>query len=72
MKSVALIVKVYINERLIIDTHCVRIKGSPGQLCTYESGDGTIFHHDYDRGGAALAIKLLQLQEDYDDRKHKA
>jgi hypothetical protein len=36
----ALIVKVFVNEREIINTHAVRIKGQPHELCTYRTKGG--------------------------------
>lgn len=57
----ALIVKVYINERCIIDTHTVRVHGKPGQLCTYEVPGGKRIVHHYDDGPEDLAITLLKL-----------
>lgn len=56
----ALIVRVFINDRCIIDTHAVRIKGQPGEMCTYRTDSGEVIKHHYDNGGAALAIKLLK------------
>ncbi len=64
----ALIVKVFINEREIIDLRAVRIAGNPGELCMYRDGYGNAIHHHYDDGAAALAIRLLQehQQEEWD------
>lgn len=56
----ALIVKVLINDREIIDTHAVRIKGKPGELCTYRTNAGEIVHHHYNDGAEELAIRLLR------------
>jgi len=58
----ALIVKVFVNERCIIETHAVRIQGEPHTLCTYRLPNGRRIHHHYDEGGARLAIKLLEEQ----------
>jgi hypothetical protein len=59
----AIIVKVFINSRLIIDTHACRIAGNPHQECTYEDQDGEHFKHYYDDGAEQLAIKLLERWE---------
>lgn len=56
----ALIVKVYVNDREIIDTHVVRIKGQPHELCTYKNECGDIFTHHYDDGAPALVIKMME------------
>ena len=55
----ALIVKLYINERLIGERHLVRIDGKPGEPCTYETDDGRIIRHHYNEGAEKLARKLL-------------
>ena len=66
----ALIVKVYINNNVIIDTHAQRISGSPGRPCTYKTDTGHIIKHHYDDGAAGLAIKLLELiNHDRDERE---
>lgn len=57
----ALIVRVYVNDRCIIETHCVRIKGQPGEMCTYQLDDGRVIKHHYDRGAAVLGSRLLRL-----------
>lgn len=57
----ALIVKVYINDRCIIETHAVRIKGQPHELCTYRTEYGKEIIHHYDKGPEKLACKLLEL-----------
>ena len=56
----ALIVKVYINETVIIDIDAVRIKGTPPGICTYELPGGKTLKHRYSDGAEALAIKLLE------------
>jgi hypothetical protein len=56
-----LIVRVYINEREIIETHAVRVSGMPHELCTYENENGEVIEHHYDKGAEALAIELLKL-----------
>lgn len=58
----ALIVKVFVNERQIADEHVVRIKGKPGEICTYETGEGEIIHHDYDDGFEPLVIKMMKVR----------
>lgn len=55
----ALIVRVYINERMIIETHAQRIKGQPHERCTYKNEAGEVLDHHYDDGAEALAIALL-------------
>lgn len=65
----ALIVRVYINEHCIIDTHAVRIKGQPFEICLYENDMGDYIRHDYNKGAAKLAMKLLRL---YDQRHPEA
>ena len=59
----ALIVKVFINERCIIDTHAVRVMGSPGKPCMYSTDTGHVIAHHYDDGGAKLAMKLLEIYD---------
>ena len=59
----ALIVKVFINDRCIIDTHAVRIMGKPHDMCLYKTDTNHILHHHYDAGGAALAIELLKIYD---------
>jgi hypothetical protein len=56
----ALIVRIYINERCIIVRSCVRKKGKPGQMCEYETDDGRRIRHHYDDGAEELARKLLR------------
>ena len=60
----ALIVKIYVNERLIADEHVVRIKGKPGELCTYETGHGEIIQHHYDDGCEPLVEKMMQVRRE--------
>lgn len=55
----ALIVKVFVNERPIEEYHAVRMYGKPGQLCAYKLGDGAIIDHYYDDGVTILAAKIL-------------
>ena len=52
-------VEIYINDRVIVSASAVRIKGKPGQRCTYRTGRGHILSHDYDEGAVALAKRLL-------------
>lgn len=59
----ALIVKIYVNEREIIETHAVRVKGQPHELCTYRLPDGTLIQHHYDNGAVPLAIRMLEALE---------
>lgn len=58
----ALIVRIYINERLIVERHAVRIKGQPGEMCTYRTDDGRVIRHHYDKGAEPLARRLLNGQ----------
>lgn len=59
----ALIVKIYVNETLIVDEHVRRIKGQPGELCTYETGEGEILHHYYDDGCEPLVIQMMKVRQ---------
>ena len=52
-------VEISINNRVIVSASAVRIKGKPGQRCTYKTADGHILTHDYDEGAVALAKRLL-------------
>ena len=56
----ALIVKIFVNEKQILDCHAVRFHGQPGQHCIYRTGGKTIINHHYDSGAVRLAIKILQ------------
>jgi len=59
----ALIVKIFVNERQIIETHAVRVKGQPHELCTYSLPDGTLIKHHYDKGAVPLAVMMLKALE---------
>ena len=59
----ALIVKIFVNQTEIIDTHVVRIKGKPGELCTYRTGSGHKFQHHYNDGAAKLAITMREIYD---------
>lgn len=57
-------VTIAINEDIIADVHAVRVKGHPGQQCTYkvtQEGLGLLgfITHDYDEGAVALSQRLL-------------
>ena len=56
----ALIVKIFVNEHQILETHVVRIKGQPHKPCIYQCPDGSVIRHHYDDGAAKLAIKMLK------------
>ena len=56
----ALIVKIFVNQRCILDTHVVRKHGTPPGFCYYETPDGTIIKHRYSDGAERLAIKMLK------------
>ncbi len=65
-------VTMMINEKVLGDIYAVRIKGKPGQRCTYkvqqidydntalEYALGTITH-DYDEGAVVLCQRLLAM-----------
>lgn len=55
----ALIVKLFINEREIESYSAVRKRGQPHELCLYELRDGAMIDHHYDDGAEALAVKIL-------------
>ena len=57
----ALIVKIFVNDREIIETHAVRVKGQPHELCTYRLSDGTLIKHHYDKGAVSLAVIMLEV-----------
>ena len=59
----ALIVKIFVNEREIIETHAVRVKGQPHELCTYRLPDGALITHHYDKGAVPLAVMMLEALE---------
>lgn len=59
----ALIVRVYINETLIIETDAQRIFGGVGKPCVYRTDTNHLISHHYDDGGAKLAIKLLEIYD---------
>ena len=63
-------VTVRINERVIFDTHCVRL--SPrnpveGTMCTYRLPNGDLIKQRYRLGTGAidLAMKLLRRERDW-------
>jgi len=57
----ALIVKLFINEKEIAAYGAVRRRGKPGELCTYaiQGEESTWIDHQYDDGAEALAVKVL-------------
>lgn len=58
----ALIVKLFVNEREIASYSAVRRIGSPdvpALPCRYELQDGARLDHYYDDGAEALAVKVL-------------
>ena len=55
----ALIVRVYINERMIVETWAERIKTDKIGECTYKTPYGVI-NHQYEKGAIPLAILLLE------------
>lgn len=61
----ALIVTVSVNDRQILDTHVVRIKGKPHERCTYQlfvnrAPVGVPFSHHYDDGAEELVVKMMK------------
>lgn len=54
------IIYLNVNFDTVKKFRCVRIKGEPHQMCTYQLDDGTIIKHHYDDGAEALAIKMLK------------
>lgn len=56
----ALIVKVFVNDREIIETHAVRVEGQPHEWCTYRLPDGRLIRHHYDKGAVPLAVMMLE------------
>jgi hypothetical protein len=56
----ALIVKIFVNQHEIIDTHVVRTSGTPPGYCYYTCPDGVVIKHKYSDGAAKLAIKMLK------------
>lgn len=53
-------VVVYINNQPVILRSARRIKGKPGEVCTYKVDDGSIIEHHYDHGAHRLAIQMLE------------
>lgn len=67
----ALIVKIFINEKEIASYSAIRKHGQPGELCTYVLGGtdpNAWVDHWYDDGAESLAIKVLLHQM---NSKHK-
>jgi hypothetical protein len=58
--GVVITVLVKINEHIIIARSASRVKGEPGEMCTYQVDDGRVIRHHYDHGAARLAQKLLE------------
>lgn len=59
----ALIVKLYINEKEIASYSAVRVHGASGELCEYKIGnegkEQVWVSHHYNDGAEALAVKVL-------------
>lgn len=55
----ALIVKLFINEREIAAYAAVRKRGQPHEYCTYEIDGCESIDHHYDDGAESLAAKVL-------------
>lgn len=59
----ALIVKLYINQKEIAIYSAVRVAGEPPDYCTYRidgsPNEGACIDHNYNDGAEALAVKVL-------------